>query len=342
MQKTIGFIFLFALLGVAFTARQEGDSRVLYEANTPLAAILHDLGQAKQPHETRTFSPEEVKCGEELFKDCRTKNPPQGKKSTYITKFYKCTSCHNLQREDPILDKPNPESRLAYVNEHNLPLLQGTTMWGIWNRESFYNGDYEKKYGEWVKAARNSLTESVQLCATACSQGRRLNDWELQAMLAYLQSLQLKLDDVSLSPAERAELLKPAKTASEKQAALTMLRTKYLTLSPANYLETPLDKRKGYNKKGDAANGKLVYDLSCRHCHRANGCSSVILDDSKLVHKQLKRNLFKANHWSLYEIIPHGTKPHEGAKPYMPMYPKERLSEQQVEDLRAYITLRAN
>ena len=188
-------------------------------------------------------------------------------------------------------------------------------------------------------AARENLAESVQLCATACSQGRRLKAWELTAVLAYFQSLQLKIGDVSLAQNETDLLNKTDKNAAEKTATLAMLRTKYPLRSPATFAERPADKRKGYGLTGNPAHGKQIYDFSCRHCHRPNGVSMVILDNSKLVLRDLRDNMFKNDPFSLYEIIPYGTKPHDGHLPYMPMYPKEKMSAQQVEDLRAYIEL---
>ena len=50
----------------------------------------------------------------------------------------------------------------------------------------------------------------------------------------------------------------------------------------------------------------------------------------------------KDSHFSLYQIIAYGTYAIPGHKPYMPHYPLERMSKQQVEDLRAYVELEAN
>ena len=50
---------------------------------------------------------------------------------------------------------------------------RGTTFYGITNRETWYNDDYYKKYGDLVKPANENLVEAVQLCAMECSQGVR-------------------------------------------------------------------------------------------------------------------------------------------------------------------------
>ena len=90
------------------------------------------------------------------------------------SKHFVCTSCHNIQKEDPDLSIADPQARLEYARDMELPYLPGTTLYGAVNRTSFYNGDYEKKYGDLVKPARNNLREAIQLCAVECSQGRAL------------------------------------------------------------------------------------------------------------------------------------------------------------------------
>jgi len=75
-----------------------------------------------------------------------------------------------------------PEARLTYTAERGLPFLQGTTMYGAVSRETYYNGDYDKKYGELVKPARHDIRGAIQLCAVECAQGRALKDWELESI----------------------------------------------------------------------------------------------------------------------------------------------------------------
>ena len=47
--------------------------------------------------------------------------------------------------------------------------------------------------------------------------------------------------------------------------------------------------------------------------------------------------LKKTSEMSVYEIVRRGTNPIAGYKPYMPHYTQEKLSNQQIEDLVAYI-----
>jgi len=53
-----------------------------------------------------------------------------------------------------------------------------------------------------VKPARNDLRKAIQLCAVECSQGRALEDWEMESVLAYLWTIGLKMNDLSFSKKE--------------------------------------------------------------------------------------------------------------------------------------------
>ena len=118
-------------LGFAF---RNSAPKTQYAADTPLADVLQTLGMPKPVHLQGSYTPEEVLRGDELVHFCKTTHPPKGETSTYITKYYKCTSCHNTAREDADLVRPTPEARLQYAAAHDLPFLQGSTFWGIVNR----------------------------------------------------------------------------------------------------------------------------------------------------------------------------------------------------------------
>lgn len=303
---------------------------------TSVQKVLSDLGNTKSKH---FIVPDErqIKKGEEIVKNGFTTNK-RGGKTRRVSKHYVCTSCHNVQREDPILTKHNPEARLKYVKEHKIPFLQGTTFWGITNRESWYNDDYVNKYGaEAIGKARDDLRAATQLCAVECAQGRKMKDWEIEAVLAYFTSLELKMSDLDLSKKDWAKLKDNSINKVEK---ITFLKSKYATKSPAHFYDSPKSKKEGYpnTKKGNIENGKNIYDLSCKYCHQGkNAVSHLLLDDTQLSLQYLKRKMLKNTHLSIYQIIPYGTYAIPGHKPYMPHYPLERMSLQQVEDLRAYI-----
>ncbi|MEO1628234.1 MAG: cytochrome c [Bacteroidota bacterium] len=276
--------------------------------------------------------------GESLFLTGFASKPSGGKTSKQ-SKHFVCTSCHNVVREDPDLSKSDPQARLEYARDNDLPFLQATTLYGAVNRVSFYNGDYEKKYGKLVEPARNDLREAIQLCAIECAQGRELKDWELESILQYLWTLGLKLSDLNLSESEMAQLAQKLQQSSgqKDEETINWLKGRFLQASPATFLKPPDDRRSGYPLEGNADNGKLVYDLSCKHCHENKRYSFFQLDDSPMTFRYLKKHIGRYSHASIYQVIRYGQQPLYGKRSYMPQYTQEKMSDQQLEDLRAYI-----
>ena len=211
-------------------------------------------------------------------------------------------------------------------------------MYGAVNRTSFYNGDYEKKYGELVEPTRNNLREAIQLCAIECSQGRRLKDWELESVLKYLWTLEYKLSDLRMTESELDEVNEQLiQTQGKNAKAIEIIESKYRQDSPAHFVTPPEDRKAGYGLTGNPENGKLIYDLSCLHCHEYENFSSFSLDDSKKTLQYLKKHFPRYTRYSVYQVSRYGTSPLPGKRAYMPQYTKERMSNQQMEDLRAYI-----
>jgi mono/diheme cytochrome c family protein len=315
----------------------EESSTVSSEDGPSLMMYRYQLGEELPAHYRQNANSDDIEIGRQLIHDGRT-DLPSGK-SAYISRFYTCTSCHNTVREDMDLSKIDTEQRLQYAMKESIPYLQGSTFWGIVNRTEWYNDDYVKKYGDMAVAANKSLETSIQLCAQECSQGRELESWEMEAILAYLSSLEVKVDDLDLDPEEVTWLLTGKASAQEK---LALLDSHFLPRSPATFVDPPSDKKAGYGEVGRLEIGKGIYELSCQHCHKEDGVSDLVLDDSKKTFKWLKKNIKKDMRYSLYEIIRKGTYAEYGHKEYMPHYTMEKMSHQQVEDLRAYIEQQAD
>jgi mono/diheme cytochrome c family protein len=301
--------------------------------------VLKELGEDYPAHRPDDLSAEMVQTGRELFHEGVTTGP-DGKPTRRQSRFFVCSNCHNVAKEDPDLRVSDPEARLDYVIANRLPFLPATTMYGTVNKKSWYNGDYLRKYGDLVRPAYESLEYAVHLCATVCSQGRDFTDWEMKAVFAYLWSIDYKLGDLSLTNDDWKKL-REAEGKGANPGLAKWLHTFYRSGSPATFVEEPEDKDKGYDvaRAGDAKRGRLIYDNSCLMCHDEQGPSNYL----KLDNGVLSLNLFKAHlnsdgHLSLYEIVRHGTYADTGHRAYMPNFTAERLSNQQVEDLRAYVT----
>ena len=264
-------------------------------------------------------------------------NGRSGGKVRKQSRHFVCTSCHNIEREDPDLSQSDPQARLLYAKENGMPFLQGTTLYGAVNRIRFYNGDYEKKYGELVKPARNDLREAIQLCAVECSQGRKLKTWELESVLAFLWTIDLKMDDLNLTTEEKTLVNEALNGNGDKAESIALIKEKYLNGSPATFVDPPKDRTEGYAHKGNAENGKLIYELSCLYCHENGRYAFFKLDDSGYSFNYLEKHLDRYTRYSLYQVARYGTSPLNGKRSYMPNYTLEKMSNQQLEDLRTYI-----
>ncbi len=337
MQKLIITFFGLALL--FFISMGSVDKpAILVDENASVADLLEKLGDTPQPHKPNMKLPGvSVENGRSIIFDGISKNA-EGKTMARQSKHFVCTSCHNMVKEDPDLSVADPQARLEYAEANDLPFLQGTALYGVVNRTSFYNGDYDKKYGDLVKDARNNLRGAIDLCAVECSQGRTLEDWEMESILAYLWTIDLKIGDLVLNN-EELKTIGLALDGDGDQAARqeNYLKSKYLQASPATFTTPPDDRTKGYGLKGDAKNGKIIYEHSCLHCHDKGRYAFFALDDSKYSFKFLNRNIDRYTRYSLYQVGRYGTYPLNGKKSYMPHYTEEKMTDQQMEDLRVYI-----
>jgi mono/diheme cytochrome c family protein/cytochrome c553 len=332
-KKGIVLIILASISLYAFVNYQALHPNEVWTAETYVYKALDELGNKRPAYFPENLDSAMVAKGYDLVHHGRTKDD-KGGMSKYISIYYVCTNCHNTVVEDPILTVSDPEARLAYAVEKNIPFYQGTTFYGAVNRESWYNDDYYKKYGDLVKPAREDIREAIQLCAKECSKGRYLEDWEQDAILAYFYSISYTLQDVGFTETEINALNTRKSKEAEKPLLIELIKSKYALKSPAHWLEPPYDA--GANTPpGNPENGKLVFEYSCQKCHKAYGVSDVVFEDSKLQFKQFEKN-FEKNSWWLYGIIRHGTYGYPGHEPYMPLYTAERMSNQQVEDLKAY------
>lgn len=328
MRVLIGAILSLIVFGFSFV-----QSSAIKKTDN-VQQVLINLGEPAPSHFSNDYSEDDVLRGKELIFIGKTESP-KGRISTRISKFYTCVSCHNTVAESSNLSEIDLDEKLDYAVENKLPFLQGSSFKGIVNRESWYNDDYYKKYGSLVEKARTSLAESVQLCAQECSQGRKLKPWELKAILAYYQSIGFTFSDLNFSDEQFSVLNNPTITNDEK---IKLIKSKYLSTSPATFGKIPKSKSKGYEGiTGRPERGKLIYEQGCQSCHLEEGESDVILDNSVVTFKWLQKNITTNSPGSFYEIIRNGTYAESGHKEYMPNYTEEKMSNQQVEDLRAFI-----
>lgn len=293
------------------------------------------LGENPLIHAIPKVDLEKAKIGQDLiFKGYTVRD---GKKSKRISTYFVCTDCHNTTQEFNDVSSQDPADRLRYAKENGLPFLPGSTLWGIYNREKFYNDDYVKKYGDLVTNSRDSLENAVQLCSKYCSSGRYIEDWELEAIMHYFKKNELHLSDINISDKDKFALIEGKLTKTQKENLAKSIRESYVQGYSATFMETMDRNVRPYGKGGDAENGKLIYKKACMFCHENKRVTYLHLDDGKLSGRFLWRNRKKYTDESIYQIVRHGTYSKVGRKQYMPHYTEEKMSDAQLNDLVAYI-----
>lgn len=341
----IGLGIVFA----SFTFHQERPSvlqTIQLSEEDGVSAVLEKLGKVNNNKVNNSIEGVSAQNGEKLVSiGFSVKQNGKGKTSKQ-SPYFTCNACHNTAKEFDDLSNLSSQNRLEYAEKNDLPFLQGSSFYGLVNRTTFYNDDYQKKYGSvsTIEAASTDIREAIQLCATQCSQGRSLADWEIESLLAYFWTLELKIKDLNLTLAEKTSLENSLTKQEDLASSINLLQSKYSQNSPAHFQEDrPFEPITEAMKKDvdGFKNGQLIYERSCLHCHEKRRYSFFGLDNSQFSFVNLINRSKKGGKGGLHKITRYGTSPLAGKKAYMPLYPIEKLSEQQLEDLRIYIENRA-
>jgi len=340
-QLIVAFLSAVFVLCAALMYPENKRIDVALTDNLRVSKVLMILGDESKDNypDTREFGVSASR-GEALIKEGFSTQPGGGK-TRIQSKHFVCTSCHNLEKEDPDLSVSDPQARLDYTSEKGLPFLQGTTLYGAVNRNSYYNDDYFLKYGELVDPARNDIRGAIQLCAVECAQGRKLKDWELESILAYLWTIDLKLSDLNFSEVELDKVYMAIEGEGDQEAVVQMIKSKYSKGSPAHFGSAYESMVKTKVLTGDVENGQKIYENSCLHCHQDQRYSYFQLDNEKLTFKHLSKKANGYGSHSIYQVSRYGVYSRSGKRSYMPQYPLEKMSDQQLADLNAYIDYRA-
>jgi mono/diheme cytochrome c family protein len=313
----------------------EGEYRVI-TAKTSVEDLLIDLGKAPVSHYMDVYDSVLAQVGEQLIREGQANyGNHKGKR---ISSHFQCTDCHSLVKEGTLLTTIDPQQRLDYTQQHTMPFLPGSTLHGLYNRTDFYNDDYYKKYGSLVFDARNNLGNAIQLCAEYCASGRPLEDWELEAMLHYFKREELTLEELQLS-SEELQLVQSAVQQNDhfKEQARAVVEEKYVRAYRATFTGAMPESDRKYGSEGNSENGKKIYEASCLYCHQNARVTYLDLDRDILSARYLWNNRKGYEDQSIYQVIRWGTYPKAGRRQYMPLYTEEKLSDQQLEDLMAYI-----
>lgn len=303
--------------------------------NQSVIAVEQLLGGEAPNHNIKELDPELAEAGEELITNGKANY--KDKKGSLISSYFNCTDCHNLVKETEDITDLDPQNRLDYLVKNNLPYTAGSTFFGMFNRTKFYNGDYDKKYGDLVIDARDTLANSIQLCAEYCASGRPLVEWELNAIMHYFKREELKIKDLDLSQKEINQISEAVASNQNTEKLLELIQSKYIDAYGATFTGTKAEKNRKYGENGDVENGKKIYESGCLYCHENSRVTYLNLNDDVLSGKFLWNNKEGYDDLSVYQVVRWGTYPIIGRQQYMPLYTKEKMSDNQLEDLVAYI-----
>ena len=138
----------------------------------------------------------------------------------------------------------SPEARIKYGKEKGIPYLPASTFYGMYNKTSWYNGDYAKKYGSLVAPTRDTLINAIQLCAIQCSQGRLLDHWEVRSVLHYMKSIALQVKDLTITEKEMNRLTEFV--VNSDQSGVDFLKRKYSVANGATFDKVDVPKIDNY------------------------------------------------------------------------------------------------
>jgi len=292
--------------------------------------VLLELGAEKPNHYVMESNMDSVRMGYQMVYYGQLKD----KSNTKISKFFVCTDCHNQVIEVADLSKETAEERVTYGMKNGLPFLPASTFYGLYNKSHWYNGDYAKKYGDLVKPTRDTLKNAIQLCATQCSQGRALKEWEMSAIIHYYKSIEFKVNDLNLNESELNQLLTDLGTHNTR--SVDVLKRKYNSINKATFGK--LNPKEPDNYSADLKAGEYIFKNGCLHCHgMGKDITNFEFDNDKLTLSFLESKLKKHNTYSVPYIVRKGTYAMSGRKQYMPQYPLEKMSNTQLFDLISYI-----
>ncbi len=337
LKKSYYYILLFCLIGFVFLSFKTQSSSNISDIDTSLNIeeqsvqdVLVHLGDDKPLHYIPKIDKDSMKMGYEMVYFGQLKD----KSNKRISKFFVCTDCHNQVKEVEDLNNETADERLKYAKINHIPYLPASTFYGEYNKEHWYNGDYEKKYGDLVKPTRDTLANAIQLCAVQCSQGRALEFWEIRCILHYYKSIEFKIKDLNLTAGELK--LIDENLGKPSPQLIKMIKSKYNPINPATFGDPYVDIEK--YPPGDIENGAYIFKEGCLHCHAiGKDITAFEFDDNQLTLSFLNKKLKKHSHYSVPYIVRKGTYAVLGKKQYMPQYPLEKMSDAQLIDLITYI-----
>lgn len=332
-------LFVFALSSIAL---QKAPPPPLDITNqTKLWKVMTSLGKVNTNalDEDRRF---DVTKGQQLIMSGYTTNF-KGKKTAPTSPKLTCVACHTLELEHPQPSTINPQSRLEHADSSGIPFLPGAPLYGLVNRVAFFTNDYQGIFAHKdhlsLQAGHRDIRKAIQACNMVYGKGRVLEAWEIESILAFLWTMELKVGDLHMPDSIIASIEESIRTNTNNARSVNIMRRYYPEVYPATLAgPIPLGKRKKISPVLNSfTNGKRVYRQSCLHCHSNKKYAHFKLDSKQKTFQFLKKHFDDTSRYSIYDAIRYspGSKANRTGPPH---YTSERMSDQQIQDLRFFIT----
>jgi len=334
-------LFFIALTNLALKKVPDSNSTLVINDQTTVWEVMTSLGKTNVNNIDKGRQFDAAK-GEQLIRRGITYNF-NGKKTAPMSPKLSCIACHSLQAEHPKPSTMNPQSRLEYADSMGLPFLPGAPFVGLVNRIAFFTNDYQEifthKYKQSLEIGHKNIRKAIQGCNTVYGKGRMLDAWEVESILAFLWKLELKIGDLKIPKDVLSQIQESVNTNIANSRAVNLMRRYYMEVYPASLAAPiPLHKRGQVSPVlNDFNNGRRVYKTSCLYCHANKKFANFSLDRQQKTFKFLKKHLDSTSPFSIYDAIRYspGSKANRKGVPH---YTAQRMSDQQVQDLRFYIT----
>lgn len=253
-----------------------------------------------------------------------------------------CVACHSIEPEHPFYGTIDAKARLEHADSMGMPFLPGAPLYGLVNRVAFFMDDYQRKFvhkqAYALKDGHRNIRLAIQACNTIYAKGRPLQDWELESILDYLWTLELKMGDLGVPDSVLVLVKESMETNLANSRAVNLMRRYYPEVYPATLVPPlPIEEREEVSPVlNDYNSGKAIYRRSCLHCHANRRFANLKLDQSPNSFKLLKKHMDSGSRQDFYDAVRY--QPDSKAnRSQPPHYTAERMSDQQIQDLRFYI-----
>ena len=131
-----------------------------------------------------------------------------------------------------------------YADSMDTPLYPGPSFKGLINREYFFEGDFQNKLFQYfpkVDKGYHNIETAINYCNKRFAKGRKLKNWETDAIVAYLWSLEYKIKDLKIGETEIAFIQKAINENRNNLRATSVLsfywKAEPSTIKPDAYCE---------------------------------------------------------------------------------------------------------